>query len=102
MEHPMPEQNPIHDYLRPRVTALVRDAVAQGMAQDAVVAVLIDIFTSPGFDTAAPDPTADTDIRPDWQRHPDVVLVTDSVIANVPTVGVQAEDDFIAPLTMHD
>ncbi|HVY14212.1 MAG TPA: hypothetical protein VHB27_03215 [Rhodopila sp.] len=98
----MPEQTPIHDDLYPRVAALVRDAVARGMERDAVVAVLIDILTSPAFDPAVPDPTADSVIRPDWERSPDVVQVTDAVTANVPTVGVQAEDDFIAPLTSHD
>lgn len=98
----MANDTPIHDYLRPRVTALVGEAIARGMAQDAVVAVLIDIVTSPGFDTAAPNPATDSDIRPDWERHPGVVLVTDTVAANVPTIGVQAEDDFIAPLTIHD
>ena len=94
---------PIHDYLAPRVAELVRGAVAQGMAEDTVVAVLIDILTSPQYDTAAPDPTADSAPHPDWDRaHPDVVLVNDTYAANVQTVGVHQEDDFIAPLTTRD
>ena len=56
----MPDETPIHTYLRPRITELVRGAVAQGMARDAVVAVVIDIITSPDFDTAAPSPTDDS------------------------------------------
>lgn len=97
----MSDQTPIQTFLLPRVTALVNEAVAQGMEQDAVVAVLIDIVTSPKFDTATPDQRSD--LHPDWDRsHPDVVLVTDKTVANVQTVGVQAEDDFIAPLTIRD
>jgi hypothetical protein len=56
----MPDETPIHTYLRPRITELVRGALAQGMAQDAVVAVVIDIIASPAFDTAAPGPTDDS------------------------------------------
>jgi hypothetical protein len=97
----MADQTPIRDYMLPRVSDLVRGAVAQGMDRDAVVAVLIDIASSPGFDTATPTPT--TDIRPDWVRSdPKIVQVTEDVTANVRSVGVQAEDDFIAPLTTRD
>jgi hypothetical protein len=97
----MPDQMPIHTFLLPRVAALVNEAVAQGMDRDAVVAVLIDIVTSPRFDTAAPD--QQSALHPDWDRsHPVGVLVNDTTAANVPTVGVQAEDDFIAPLTFRD
>jgi hypothetical protein len=47
------------DYLLPRVAALIDDAVAQGIARDVAVAVLIDLITSTTFDTAAPDPAED-------------------------------------------
>jgi hypothetical protein len=56
----MPDETPIHTYLRPRITDLVRGAMAQGMDRDTVVAVVIDIITSPEFDTAAPSPTEPT------------------------------------------
>jgi hypothetical protein len=99
----MNSQSPARDLLLPRVTALVDEAVATGIAQDVVVAVLIDIITSPRFDTAAPDPRADSAPGRDWDRTPgDVVLVNGTTPANAPTVGVHAEDDFIAPLTLHD
>jgi hypothetical protein len=62
----MPDETPIHTYLRPRIADLVRGAVAQGMARDAVVAVAIDIITSADFDTATPTPT--TDIHPGWDH----------------------------------
>lgn len=99
----MSDQTPVHDYLRPRIAALVRDAVAQGMPPDVVTAVLMDIISSPAFNAAAPDSKDDSAPHPDWDRsQPGVVLVTDGVTANVPTIGVHAEDDFIAPLTIHD
>jgi hypothetical protein len=99
----MTQATPIHDYLAPRVAALVQSAAEQGMARDAVVAVLIDILTSPQYDTAAPDPAADSAPHQDWDRsHHDVVLVEGAYVANVPTIGVQHEDDFVAPLTYRD
>jgi hypothetical protein len=98
----MKSQSPVRDYLLPRVAALVSDAVAAGAARDVVVAVIIDIITSPQFDTAAPDPRADSAPHPDWERSADAVLVNPSTVANERTIGVQAEDDFIAPLTFRD
>ncbi len=99
----MTQPTPVHDYLLPRLVELVRGAVAQGMARDVVAAVLIDLVTSPRFDTATADPAGDSAPHPDWDRsHPEIVMVTPDVAANVNTIGVHAEDDFIAPLTFHD
>jgi hypothetical protein len=41
---------PLHDWLKPRMEALLRDAQAAGFERDVVVAVLIDLVTSPPFD----------------------------------------------------
>jgi hypothetical protein len=99
----MTDATPVHDYLLPRLAELVRGAAAQGMEKDVVVAVLIDLVASPLFDTATADPMGDSAPHPDWDRsHPDIVMVTQDVAANVNTIGVHAEDDFIAPLTIHD
>lgn len=99
----MTSQAPVRDYLLPRVTALIDEAVATGAAPDVVVAVLIDIITSPRFDTAAPDPLADSEPHRDWDRlKGGAVLVNGTMPVNAPTIGVHAEDDFIAPLTIHD
>lgn len=100
----MSSESPVRDFLMPRVTALVREAMATGAAPDVVVAVIIDIITSPRFNTAAPDPKADSEPHKDYDRShdADVVLVNGTTPANVQTVGVQAEDDFIAPLTFRD
>lgn len=56
----MRDETPIHTYPRPRITELVRGAVAQGMTRDAIVAVVIDIITSADFDTAATNPADDS------------------------------------------
>lgn len=99
----MTSQTPVHDYLAPRVADLVRDAVAQGFARETVIAVLTDLAGAALTDTPPVAPDADTPPLQDWDRsHPDVVLVNDTYAANVPTVGVHQEDDFIAPLTTRD
>jgi hypothetical protein len=55
----MESNSPARDFLLPRLTALVNEVEASGLAREVAVAVLIDLVTSPGFDTAAPDPKAD-------------------------------------------
>ncbi len=94
----MPSDTPIHDFLNPRLTALVREAEAQGFQRDIVVAVLIDLITAPRMDTAAPAPTDDSAPHPDYQRSPDVVLVHGSSAANPPAIGGTDEADFVQPL----
>jgi hypothetical protein len=45
---------PLHEWLRPRLDALLRDAMAAGFERDAAVAVIADLATAPPFDTAPP------------------------------------------------
>ncbi len=94
----MASDTPMHDFLLPRITALVDEAVAQGFARDIVVAVIIDIITAPRFDAAAPSPTDDSAPHPDYQRSPDVVLVEGSSVSPPPAIGAQDEADFVRPL----
>lgn len=92
--------SPIHDFLLPRIAALVNEAVGQGMPRDATVAVLIDIVTSPAFDTALPDPHADDPVQPAWERGSDSVpLVGGSAVRQPRRLGERHEADFIRPNT---
>ena len=43
---------PLHDWLLPRLEALLAEAEAAGFARDVAVAVLIDLATGPPFDRA--------------------------------------------------
>ena len=43
----MASDSPARDFLLPRLSALVDEAVAHGFARDVAVAVLIDLVTSP-------------------------------------------------------
>jgi hypothetical protein len=93
----MASNAPARDYLLPRLTALVNDAVAAGIAREVAVAVLIDLVTSPDFDTAAPDPKADSEPHTLWNRGPDsVVLVSGHASPPLP-VDARDEADFIKP-----
>lgn len=53
---PRMAHTPLHDWLRPRLQALLREAAAAGFMREAVCAVLVDLATAPPFDTA---PTPD-------------------------------------------
>lgn len=66
----MTGDTPAHDFLLPRLTALVEAAVAGGIARDVAVAVLTDLITSPVFNDAAPDPATDSEPRPDREPGP--------------------------------
>lgn len=99
----MTSQTPVHDFIHPRVAALIAEARANGITKEIAVAVLIDIVTAPEFDTAAPDPRDDSAPHADYDRPPGFpVLVNGTVPVNAPSIGVQAEDDFIRPLTFRD
>jgi hypothetical protein len=93
----MPSNSPVHDFLLPRLTALVNDAVATGLPRDVVVAVLIDLVTSPLFDSATPDAGADSEPHPDYQREPGIVLVHGMVPIGPPPIDAQDEADFVKP-----
>jgi hypothetical protein len=90
--------SPAHDFLLPRLTALVKEATATGIARDVAVAVLIDLVTSPQFDTAAPDPDADTELHPDYQRESGLVLIHGMVPIGLRPIGTHDEADFVKPI----
>ena len=94
----MTSDSPARDFLLPRLAALLDDAVAQGFARDVAVAVLIDLVTSPRFDTAAPDPLADSAPHPDYIRGADPVVLVGGHAA-LPPVPIDAQDeaDFVKP-----
>ncbi len=60
----MSGDTPAHDFLLPRLAALVREAEAQGIEREVAVAVLTDLITGPQFNDAVPDPAADSTPRP--------------------------------------
>jgi len=43
-------ETPVHDWITPRLEALLAEAEAAGFARDVAVAVLQDILTGPPFD----------------------------------------------------
>lgn len=94
----MPSNTPIHDFVRPRILSLLDEVVARGHPRDAGVAVLIDIVTAPDFDTAAPDPGADSAPHRDYDRSPDVVVVDNQVVSPLHQPGERDEADFIKPV----
>jgi hypothetical protein len=93
----MTTDSPVHDFLLPRLTALIDDAVAAGITREVAVAVLIDLLTSPRFDTAAPDRTADAEPRPGWERRPDDPVLIAGRSPQAPPIGDQDEADFVRP-----
>jgi hypothetical protein len=96
-EFAMTSDSPARDFLQPRLTALLDEAVANGIARDVAVAVMIDVVTSPAFDTAAPDPKADSEPHPDYQRERGMVLVHGMVPLGPLPIDAQDEADFIKP-----
>jgi hypothetical protein len=98
----MTSDSPVHDFVLPRLTALVDDAVAAGATREVAVAVIIDLITSSRFDTAAPDPKTDSAPHADWERSADAPLLVGGVIPiGAPPVGTQDEADFVTPLNLY-
>ncbi len=96
----MTSDSPVRDFILPRLTALVDQAVATGLARDVVVAVLIDLVTSPAFDTAAVDPTADSAPHPLWDRTADSLVLIGETPALPPQAGdARDEADFVKPIS---
>nr|WP_294506168.1 hypothetical protein [uncultured Rhodopila sp.] len=94
----MSSDSPIHDFVLPRLAALVTDTVAAGATREVAVAVIIDLITSSRFDTAAPDPLADSAPHADWDRTADAPLMVGGVIpVGAPAIGAQDEADFVRP-----
>jgi hypothetical protein len=46
-------ETPVHDWLRPRLAELVRQAERAGFAKDTVIAVITDLITAPPFNERA-------------------------------------------------
>lgn len=63
---------PVHDWIKPRLDALLAAALAQGMDRDVVVAVLTDIVEGPGYNRAevTEDDAPQPDGRPDPRQEP--------------------------------
>lgn len=93
----MASSAPARDFLLPRLTALVNEAEANGIARDVAVAVLIDLVTSPGFDTAEPDPKADSEPRNLWQRGQDSIVLVPGQPNLPPAIDARDEADFVKP-----
>jgi hypothetical protein len=93
----MASNSTAHDFLLPRLTALVNEAVTSGIARDVAVAVLIDLVTSPVFDTAAPDPQADSDPHNLWHRGPDSVVLVAGIPNQPRPIDARDEADFVKP-----
>ena len=59
---------PVHDWIKPRLDALVEEAVGQGMDREVVVAVLTDIVEGPGYNQA--ETTEADQLQPDGRTDP--------------------------------
>ena len=57
----MTSDTPAQDFLLPRLRALLQEAQARGIEREVAVAVLTDLITGPDFNTALPDPNADSE-----------------------------------------
>lgn len=88
---------PVREFLLPQITALVDAAVARGFAREVAVAVLIDIVTSPKFDTAAPDPRDDDPALPPWERDLDIPMIGGHNITQPHPTDARDEADFVKP-----
>jgi hypothetical protein len=49
---------PAHDWLRPRLSELVRQGVLAGFDRQTVVAVITDLITAPPFNEPSPETPA--------------------------------------------
>lgn len=54
---------PVHDWLRPRLAELVRQAERAGFASDTVIAVITDLITEQPFNQQAPKDQAQDPLR---------------------------------------
>jgi hypothetical protein len=59
---------PVHDWMKPRLDALVEEAMKNGMERDVIVAVMTDIVEGPGYNRAV---TTEADqLQPNGQTDP--------------------------------
>lgn len=67
---------PVHDWVKPRLDALVEEALKNGMERDVIVAVLTDIVEGPGYNRAV---TTEADqLPPDGKTDPTQEPLTNS------------------------
>jgi hypothetical protein len=59
---------PVHDWVKPRLDALVAEAMKNGMERDVIVAVLTDIVEGPGYNRA--ETTEADQLQPDGRTDP--------------------------------
>jgi len=79
-----------HDWLRPRLSALVAEAEAAGIARDVSVAVITDVINGRNFSTAAlaADENWNQDIgEPDYQVNVSIPAADDDVTDAMPARG---------------
>ena len=94
----MTSNTPAHDFLLPRLTRLIDEAVAIGTAREVAVAVLIDLVTSPRFDRATPSPKDDSAPHPLWDRAADSLVLINGVSAqSPPDLDARDEANFVKP-----
>jgi hypothetical protein len=77
-----------HDWLRPRLGALVAAAQAAGIARDVSVAVITDLINGPDFSAGAPaaDENWNQDIgEPDYITNVTIAPADDDVASAMPT-----------------
>lgn len=98
----MTNDSPARTFLLPRLAALLQSAVDAGFQRDVAVAVMIDLVTSPLFDTAAPDPLADSAPSPGWDRGSAAEPIIGGRPLVPPAIGAQDEADFVKPLNWLD
>lgn len=94
----MTSNTPAHDFLLPRLTGLIDEALAVGIAREVAVAVLIDLVTSPRFDQAVPSSKDDSAPHPLWDRAADsLVLVNGVSTQGPPDLDAGDEANFVKP-----
>jgi hypothetical protein len=93
----MTSDSPARDFLLPRLSALIQQAVKAGITREVAVAVLIDLVTSPRFDTAAPDPLADSNPPRGWDRTADSVVLIAGLPIAPKAIDARDEADFVKP-----
>ncbi len=88
-----------HDWLRPRLNALVEEAASSGIARDISVAVITDLINGPGFASDAPalpdegwardigEPTGQSsEMPPNPGLPPEEVFGREPIRPNVPNI----------------
>lgn len=87
------KSTPVHEWLRPRLLALVEAAERAGMARPVVVAVILDIIGSAPFDQAPPPQTTALPAGPNTAPHERLPIELETEGArNIAEAESQGED----------